>query len=166
MIPNQAIEPTGGISSRWHVRQDATSPKHLRGIVTFALSLVMILGGSLAASAASEPYAEDPNGLVPFRNSVQGVYSGGQDVWEVWVCDVPGWDEAVEASIVAAQLNQAISPYFLWLSAYRYQPTFTVGGTVTSNDVITADRNRIRLPELTACESAVEAARRLRRTVC
>lgn len=48
------------------------------------------------ATAASAPYAKEPNWLAPFRDSVHSVYSSGQDVWEVWIGDVPNWSAPVD----------------------------------------------------------------------
>ena len=76
----------------------------------------------------------------------------------MWICDVPNWSVPLDLATVTNQLNSQISPYFSWLSGGKYAPTFRLGGTVSSNDVITADTNRLRLPELTGCENAVSQA--------
>ncbi|MEX2423839.1 MAG: S-layer homology domain-containing protein [Acidimicrobiia bacterium] len=126
-----------------------------RQSVLWVVALMAVISSALPAGAASSAYAEDPNGVVPFRDTVHSVYASGQDVWEVWICDVPNWSAPVDPTSVTNLLNQQISPYFFWLSGGKYQPVFQVGGTVTSNDVITADAGRERLPELTGCENAV-----------
>lgn len=120
-----------------------------------ALTGALALSTALPAGAVTDAYAEDPIRLVPHRDSIQRVYSGGEDQWEVWVCDVPGWSEDVDLDAVTALLNQTISPYFLWLSANRYAPVFRAGGTVSSSDVIPTDGNLTLLP---GCERAVQRA--------
>lgn len=140
----------------WAWRQERLSKATGRrtGILWF-IALVLVVTSALPAAAASAPYAEDPNGLVPFRDTVHSVYASGQDVWEVWVCDVPNWSAPVDPVSITNLLNSQISPYFFWLSGGKYKPVFQVGGTVASNDVISADTNRARLPDLTGCENAV-----------
>jgi len=91
------------------------------------------------AAAAVDAYGGDPNGLVPFRDSVATVYSIGEDVWEVWVCQVPGWNITLDVDAVTADMNARFTAYFGWLSDSRYRPVFQVGGTVQSADILPTD---------------------------
>ncbi len=118
------------------------------GIVLFALAL--------PAAAAVEHYAEDPNGLVPFKQSVMSVYSQGDDDWEVWICDVPNWSILLDLGAVTSQLSETITPYFEWLSGGDYRPVFRAGGTVVSNDEIPANGGVSGL--MPGCEEAVRNA--------
>lgn len=114
---------------------------------------------SMPAQAAEDPYASDPNRLVPFKTSVQEVYTSGSDVWEVWACDVPNWSTALDLNTVVTQLNATIDPYFTWLSQGSYSTAFVAGGTVTSSDIITQQQiESLEEPYATDCESEVAAA--------
>lgn len=110
------------------------------------------------AAGAGDPYAADPLRLVPFRDTVQQVYTFGTDTFEVWICNVPGWDPLLDPGTVAADLERVIAPYFTWLSGGRYRPTFRAGGEVIGTDVISAQPavpEAIFAPD---CEAKVEAA--------
>ncbi|MEA1902420.1 MAG: S-layer homology domain-containing protein [Actinomycetota bacterium] len=137
-------------------------PAHVLAVRKSALSTflvaVVVLAFALPAAATSDPYAEDPNGLVPFRESGMGVYSTDEDVWEVWVCDVPGWSVALDATSLTAQLNDSLSSYFVWLSGGAYRPVFKAGGSVSSSDFISSDLGSVVPPTLTGCEQAVSDA--------
>ena len=122
-----------------------------------------ILGGMILASlfipvpggAAGDPYAADSHRLVPFADTTQRVYTSGPDVWQVWVCDVPGWTSVTDVQAATNTLQGGLSGYFQWLSEGDYSPSFVTGGTVSSNDAIPAelsDPESIFAPE---CESAV-----------
>lgn len=106
---------------------------------SFVLGVSLLLTTLLAvgpADAAGDPYAADPLGLVPFIDTGQQVYSLGGDTWEVWVCEVANGTEALDPTEIVGTLTAEIVPYFQWLSKGRYTPVFTVGGIVTSADVI------------------------------
>jgi hypothetical protein len=123
----------------------------------------LLLTGAVSAAAATDPYAADPNGLVPFRDSVTTVYSLGRDVWEVWVCEVPGWDLTLDVATVTDDLNDRITPYYQWLSEGRYTPVFRAGGVVQSDDVLPKDPSAPEYwtpPWAPDCESKVAAASR------
>ena len=97
------------------------------------------LGGPIPALAQTEtpnPWENDPLGLVPFATTSHRVYSLSQDLWEVWVCRVPGWDTQVDLGEVVGFLNSTVVPYFRELSDGRYQPTFRQGGRVESLDEV------------------------------
>lgn len=110
-------------------------------------------------AAADDPYAADPNRLVPFIDTVQQPYSSGTDTWEVWICDVPDWSTPVDLASTVSSLNSNLGPYFQWLSGGNYTASFVVGGTVTSNDVITEDSVASQeQPFSPDCESQVASA--------
>lgn len=98
------------------------------------------VGGPLPVMAqeAPDPRADDPLHLVPFANTSHRIYSLSEDLWEVWVCRVPGWDTRVELGEVVEFLNATVAPYFVELSGGRYRPAFRQGGRVESQDEVTS----------------------------
>jgi hypothetical protein len=137
------------------MRGGAVAGTGLRRLAVILALVASAIPAATPARAASDGYAEDPIGLVPYRDSIQRAYSGGQDEWEVWVCDVPGWSVDIDPASITDLLNQTISPYFLWLSGFRYTPVFRAGGVVSSNDIVPTDDNLTLLP---GCERAVQQA--------
>ena len=125
----------------------------------FALLALAMTLPLLAAPAVAQgdPYGADPHRVVPFADTVQRVYSSGTDLWEVWICGVPGPTVTIDLNAVVEDLNTIVTPYFQWLSGSRYAPVFTAGGQVTSNDIVPAvlTNESFQMP---GCESAVEAA--------
>jgi hypothetical protein len=128
------------------------------------LLVALVVATSMAAfapasAAADTPYAADPLGLVPFSTTVQQIYSHGVDVWEVWECHVPDWDETFDLTSVTDELNSVVGGYFVWMSEGLYLPQFIVGGEVTSDDVVPQEitnREGFRVP---GCEEAVRDAK-------
>ena len=90
----------------------------------------------LAQTEPANPWENDPLRLVPFATTSHRVYSLSQDLWEVWVCRVPGWDTQVDLVEVVDFLNSTVAPYFRELSDGRYQPVFREGGRVASGDEV------------------------------
>ena len=88
------------------------------------------------AQEAPDPRGDDPLHLVPFANTSHRIYSLSEDLWEVWVCRVPGWDTRVELAEVVDFLNTTVSSYFRELSDGRYRPAFRQGGRVESQDEV------------------------------
>lgn len=127
------------------------------------LVLVTLVAAALPAAPAGgqtslDPYAADPLRLVPFADTVQQVYAGGVDTWEVWVCDVPGWDVTLDPAQVAVTLNGTVTPYFKWLSLGAYSPLFVTGGRVSSDDHIPTSPDGAEGLQATGCEEEVAAA--------
>ena len=90
----------------------------------------------LAQTEPPDPWENDPLRLVPFATTSHRVYSLSQDLWEVWVCRVPGWDTQVDLGEAVDFLNSTVAPYFRELSDGRYQPVFRQGGRVESSDEV------------------------------
>jgi hypothetical protein len=129
----------------------------IRRLALVAVVLVVVI--PLPGIASAEPYDDDPNGLVPFKESVHGVYTTGVDEWEVWICDVPDWGAQPNLSQTVAELNSVLNPYFDWLSDGIYSTSFVAGGTVTSGDVITQrDLDALDQPFAPDCEAEVAEA--------
>ena len=131
-----------------------------RAGVVLSIAVALVTTIATGALAASDPYAGDPNHLVPFRDTVTTTYSLGTDVWEVWICNVPDWDISLDVRSVTEDLNDHITPYYGWLSEGRYEPVFRVGGTVTSDDIIPKDPSDAAYwtpPWAPGCEAQVAA---------
>jgi hypothetical protein len=94
--------------------------------------LLLTLTVPAGAAAADDPWADDPLGLIAFRDEVSALYTTGQDVWEVWVCEVADGSVPVDLSATVTLLNAEIGQYFFTLSGGIYQPTFRAGGVVAS----------------------------------
>ena len=88
------------------------------------------------AQEAPNPRGDDPLQIVPFANTSHRVYSLSEDLWEVWVCRVPGWDTQVDLGEVVGFLNTTVGPYFRELSDGRYRPIFREAGRVESSDEV------------------------------
>ena len=72
----------------------------------------------------------DPLGLLA-DHSFARAYSLGEDIWEVWECDVPDGYVNLSFQATVELLNRKVSPYFDWLSSGSYNPTFVEGGSVS-----------------------------------
>ncbi len=103
--------------------------RRLASAITALLSVALVATAA-PAGAAADPYAADPVRLVAHLDQVRA-HTGGTDVWEVWVCDVPDGDVAVSPSSAVTALSGQ-SAYFEWVSSGRYAPSFVAGGTVVS----------------------------------
>ena len=109
------------------------------------------------AQEAPNPRADDPLQLVPFANTSHRLYSLSEDLWEVWICRVPGWDTRVDLGEAVGFLNTTVAPYFRELSDGRYQPTFREGGLVGSDDEVASGPG---LEEAVFAPGCTEAVRR------
>ena len=107
-----------------------SNPRRLLVLIVGILLLTQTVPAG--AAAADDPWADDPLGLIAFRDEVSALYTTGQDVWEVWVCQVPDGSVPVDVSETVALLSAEIGPYFFTLSGGIYQPVFRAGGVVVS----------------------------------
>lgn len=124
--------------------------------IRLALSAILLVALIPTSPAAAEPFDADPHGLVPFADTAMRVYSQGTDTWEVWVCRVSGHSSSLVPGTVVTSLNAELTPYFEWVSEGDYQPTFVLGGAVTSGQSV-----EFGAPEeafATDCQSRVRAA--------
>jgi len=115
----------------------------LRGLVVLAGLLIAILparAGALSLtdrvvlqSAAPDPYAADPLGLVAYfgLTSFRGT---APDRFEVWVCDGVHGSLDLTPENVSGLLNAELPSYFSWLSEGRYALSFVPGGSVRANN--------------------------------
>ena len=123
-----------------------------------ALAVVATLAPSTSAGAQGDPYAADPLRLVPFADTVQRVYTQGDDVWEVWICRVPDWDIVLTVDQIVTDLTTTTTGFYDWLSGNQYHPHYVSGGEVTSDDVVPAERSPEERFTYPGCESEVAAA--------
>lgn len=74
-------------------------------------------------------YVDDPLGLIAGFN-VGTYYSLRDDLWDVWICNVPEGNFDISPQQTVKLMADEITPYFDWLSGGRYRPTFRLGGVV------------------------------------
>ena len=92
-----------------------------------------------------DPFRSDPLRLIAFSEVHRNVTLGNR-VWDVWFCDTPDGDVAVNQDATLVLLNGDIASYFHWLSNDRYQPSFINAGLIQG-------------PDLAGCETAIRARR-------
>lgn len=83
----------------------------------------------LNAPTSEALYEADPLGLIAGYDLTTH-YTLDNDLWDVWICQVPEGDLDLVPEEVVNVLREEITPYFLWLSGGRYRPVFRLGGTV------------------------------------
>jgi len=81
------------------------------------------------AVALDALYEADPLGLIAGYNLTTH-YTLDNDLWDVWICQVPDGNLDLVPEEVVNVLRAEITPYFQWLSGGRYSPVFRVGGTI------------------------------------
>ena len=97
------------------------------------LEVLNIEGNDLTNAGSIDPFLSDPLQLVMYAD-LHRFYSLGDPVWNVWSCDTPSDEVAIEPSRLVDRLNREITRYFDWLSGGRYRPTFRLAGTVEGDD--------------------------------
>lgn len=60
--------------------------------------------------------------------SVMRRYSSGEDLWEVWVCDLPRGHAAIDSQTATEVLAGELAPYFSWLSEGNYRLVLVPAG--------------------------------------
>lgn len=118
------------------------------------VAIAAVLTIPSVAAAAVDPYGADDLDLVSYADQVRA-YATGLDTWEVWVCDTSNGGLVINPVNVAALLNTALDPYFIWLSDSKYRPVFEVGGTVSAGNTTWPDDPFDMQAE---CRSAVSAS--------
>lgn len=83
--------------------------------------------------ASSDPYEGDPLGLIA-RTDRTMEHSLGEDVWEVWICDVPEGDLQHDLAGAIGYLEEHLPPYFSSLAEGRYSIRFVEGGIAKTSD--------------------------------
>ena len=80
------------------------------------------------------PYLSDPLGLISNIETYRR-HSLGTETWDVWFCETPAGDVALDSEAIPTLFNARLTPYFDWLSDGRYRPRFGHVGTVTGADM-------------------------------
>ena len=80
------------------------------------------------------PYLSDPLGLIS-NLPTHREHSLTNETWDVWFCDTPAGDVALDAGVILPLFNDRLTPYFRWLSDGRYRPRFRHAGAVTGADM-------------------------------
>ncbi len=98
--------------------------------VLFSILLVPLAGEpAWGEEEDRRVYSDDPLGLVVAYN-VTTHYSLDEDVWDVWICEVPEGTIDISVDETVELLQAEVAPYFVQLSGGRYRPTFRVGGVI------------------------------------
>lgn len=113
-------------------------------LVSCSVALLTFVVIALVGPVAAQNRTEDPLGLV-IGYDVTTLYSLGEDIWEVWICESPDSDLELSASEIAALLKSEMVPYFDWLSRGRYSPVFRAG-----------DPGKVTAPGFAPCLDAIE----------
>ena len=82
-------------------------------------------------------YDFGPHELISEWSNAQQ-YSLGEDLWEVWICDVVDGHLTINLEDTVTLLNNKIVPYFVWQSEGHYRPRFVAGGTVKADPHLTS----------------------------
>ncbi len=99
-------------------------------VLLATIGVVWLASPSVAAGdRIEELYEDDPLGLVA-AYKVRTHYSLDEDLWDVWICEVPDGTLQLSPEETVELLQAKIAPYFGWLSGGRYRPSFRVGGVV------------------------------------
>lgn len=80
-----------------------------------------------------DPYQSDPLGLIAYAEAHRE-FTLSDEVWDVWLCDVPNGRLDLDLNNTIVSLNREITPYFRWLSNDRYRPRFRYAGRVKNTD--------------------------------
>ena len=80
------------------------------------------------------PYLSDPLGLIADLPTHRR-HSLTNETWDVWFCDTPAGDVALDDDVILPLFNDRLTPYFRWLSDGRYQPRFRLAGPVAGADM-------------------------------
>lgn len=109
------------------------------------LEKVGLWGNQLSGNVFVDFGLQDQLGLLAYVD-VYGELSLGNEVWNVWFCSMPdrpfSYDNLItlDSQEILDRLNQEITPYFVWLSNGRYQPSFIYSGRVSGNDLQSCER--------------------------
>ncbi|MDE0377463.1 MAG: S-layer homology domain-containing protein [bacterium] len=96
------------------------------------LAAVLLVVPSVAGAAEDEGtvYDDDPLGLIAAYNITTFFSLDRDDLWDVWICEVPEGTLEFSPEAAVTRFEDEIAPYYDWLSGGRYRPVFRVGGTI------------------------------------
>ncbi|NNF09672.1 MAG: hypothetical protein HKN74_05240 [Acidimicrobiia bacterium] len=107
---------------------------------TLIISMMAAVGLVILAPAAlaADDYSADPLDLINHADDVAR-YSGGTDLWRVWVCDTAYDGTVGDVTAAVDILNTDIAAVFDWMSEGQYSIEFEVGGTVSVGSEANSD---------------------------
>ena len=94
---------------------------------------LLIPSGAMAADDERTVYDDDPLGLIAAYNITTFFSLDRDDLWDVWICEVPEGTLEFSPEAAVRKFEEEIAPYFDWLSGGRYRPVFRVGGTIEAS---------------------------------
>ena len=97
------------------------------------LEVLNIEGNDLTNAGSIDPFLSDPLQLVMYAD-IHRFSSLVDQVWNVWTCDTPSGEVAIEPSRFVDRLNRELTRYFERISGGRYRPTFRLAGAVEGDD--------------------------------
>lgn len=109
--------------------------KHFhRNVVALLAGLSLLIpSAALAADDERTVYDDDPLGLIAAYNVTTFFSLDRDDLWDVWICEVPEGTLEFSPEAAVSLFEEKIAPYFDWLSGGRYRPVFRVGGLVEAS---------------------------------
>ncbi len=143
----------------WRIPAGRPPVNLIMSAVLFAGLAILLLAPSSAAAAAErndELYEDDPLGLITAFN-VTTHYSLGEDLWDVWICELPEGTLAISPEETVELLRAEVVPYFSWISKGRYRPSFRVGGVV---EAVSYDYGRGCSEPVSEASENIESAER------
>ncbi len=118
------------IDTRHPVRRSITSS---RIQYTCAVLLLILLSSIPAFAQDATVYDDDPLGLIAGYNITTFYSLDRDDLWDVWICEVPEGTLEFSPEEAVKTLNTEVGDYFDWLSEGRYRPKFRVGGSIEAD---------------------------------
>ncbi|MCY4622593.1 MAG: S-layer homology domain-containing protein [bacterium] len=97
------------------------------------LTSLCLLIPTVAVVANEDVYADDPLGLIAGYNVTTHYSLDRDDLWDVWICDVPEGTLEFSPEETVSMLEEQVAPYFDWLSGGLYRPVFRVGGLIKAS---------------------------------
>ena len=94
---------------------------------------LLVPSGAGAADDEGTVYDDDPLGLIAAYNITTFFSLDRDDLWDVWICEVPEGTLEFSPEAAVTRFEDEIAPYFDWLSGGRYRPVFRVGGTIEAS---------------------------------
>ena len=119
-----------GVEARWSHRKRGFRPLV---VVLTAVLLLVPSGVGAADNDGGTVYDDDPLGLIAAYNITTFFSLGRDDLWDVWICEVPEGTLEFSPEAAVTRFEEEIAPYFDWLSGGRYRPVFRVGGTIEAS---------------------------------
>lgn len=102
-------------------------------LTTLLVGVVLLLGlfpPPPASAQGATVYDEDPLGLIAGYNVTTHYSLDRDDLWDVWICEVPEGTLEFSPEETVKTLHNTVGKYFDWLSEGQYRPKFRIGGLI------------------------------------